>query len=99
MRQFPLGDAVSPVAEILERDAAEHLRQRVQHERRGLARLHAANPRPVRRLELAERGGGCPGGLLARLMAADAALFLTQRALRASGVGWWVLACHAERVG
>src|SRR5262249_59512866 len=53
-RQFALGDAIGPVAEVLERRAAEHLRERVQHEGRGLTRLYATNPRRLPGFELTE---------------------------------------------
>ena len=99
MRQFPLGDAVGPVAEVLERNAAEHLRERVQHERRGLARLHAADPRLLPRLELAERGRNRPGGQLAELMAADAASVLHHREPIALGDVRGDVALAAELIG
>ena len=73
MRQLALGDAVGPVAEILERRAAEVPGELVHHLLAGLARLHAAHPRLLARLELAERRRDRARGQLAQLMAADAA--------------------------
>src|SRR5947207_8857155 len=83
--QFALGDAIGPVAEILERDAAEHLRQRVQHEGRGLARLHATDPRLLPRFERSERGRARAGRQLAQLMAADTRSALPHREPLAMG--------------
>jgi hypothetical protein len=70
--QLALGDAVGPITEILEGDAAELSSQPVHHELAGLAGGDAAHPRLRARLELTERGGDRARRLLAELMAADA---------------------------
>src|SRR5262249_24375864 len=72
LRQLALGDAVGPVAEIFERDAAELSGNPVGHLLAGLPGLDAAHPRFCAGLELAEGGRDRPGRLLAQLMAADA---------------------------
>ena len=57
LRQFALGDAVGPVAEILERHAAELAGEPVHHPFAGLAGGDAAHPRLVAGFEFAERAG------------------------------------------
>jgi len=54
LRQLALGDAVGPVAEILERHPAELSGNTVDHELAGLPGGDAAHPRFGARLELAE---------------------------------------------
>src|SRR5262249_50543303 len=70
-RQLALGDAVGPVGVVLERRAPEGRRERVDHERPRLPRLHAADPRCLGRRELAERRRDRARGELTKLMAAD----------------------------
>src|SRR5262249_11475448 len=72
LRQVALGDAVGPVPEILERDAAELSGNLVSHLFAGLAGPDAPHPRFRARTELAEGGGNGARRLLAQLMAADA---------------------------
>src|SRR5206468_9740577 len=67
-----LGDAVGPVAEILEWHAAELYGEPVHHELAGLAGGDTASPRFRPRLELTELGRNGPRRLLTELMAADA---------------------------
>ena len=64
--QFALGDAVGPVAEILERHAAEIAGELVGHLLAGLAGLDAAHPGFFARLELAEGAPGSCGSLPGR---------------------------------
>ena len=73
LRQLALGDAIGPLAVVLERRAAEIPRQLVSHLLTGLAGLNAAHPGFFSRLELAERRRDCAGRQLAQLMTADAA--------------------------
>src|SRR5262249_46948260 len=73
LRQLALGDAVGPVAVILERRAAEIAGELVGHLLARLPGLDAAHPCFFTRLELAERRGDRAGRLLPELMAADAA--------------------------
>src|SRR4029453_13680939 len=70
--QLALGDAVGPIAEILERHAAELSGNAVHHELAGLSGGDAARPRVRACLELAElrRDGG--RRFLPELVAADA---------------------------
>ena len=79
VRQLALGDAVGPVAEIFIGRTAEVAGQRIDHQRRGLARHGAAAPGVLARLELAERRRDRAGGQLAKLMAADAGPVLDHR--------------------
>ena len=72
LRQFALGDAVGPVAEILVRHAAELSGNPVRHHLARLTRLEAAHPGIPARLERTELRRDRAGGLLAELMAADA---------------------------
>src|SRR5215213_948600 len=71
-RQLALGDPVGPVAEILERHAAELPREPIYHPFPGLARGDAAHPGFLARLEFAERARDRARRFLAKLMAADA---------------------------
>src|ERR1022692_2991303 len=73
VRQLALGDSVGPVAEILERRAAELAAGDIHHQLARLARLDATHPCLVRRLEIAERRRDRARRLLSELMAADAA--------------------------
>ena len=72
MRQLAVGDAVSPIAEIFERRAAEVPGERVDHQRRGLARHDAATPRLFTRLEFTEGRRDGARGQLSELVTADA---------------------------
>ena len=76
VRQFALGDAVGPVAEILVGRSAKIAGELVDHQWRGLAGHGAAAPRVFSGLELAERGRDGAGRRLAQLMAADASAVL-----------------------
>ena len=71
-RQLAFGDAIGPVAVVGERDVAE-AGQLAEHLLAGLARLHAPPPRVGAGGERAERRRNRARGLLAELMAADAA--------------------------
>ncbi len=71
-RQFALGDAVGPVAEIFVRHAAELTGDAVGHLLARLARQDAALPRFGARIELAELRRDRARRLLAELMTADA---------------------------
>ena len=75
-RQFALGDAVGPVAEIFQRHAGELARHRVDHQRRGLAGLDAPRPGFLATVEVAELRRDGPRRQLAELMTADAGLVL-----------------------
>ena len=79
VRQFAFGDAIGPIAEIFVGRATEIAGQRVDHERRGLARHGTAAPGVLARLELTERGRDGTGRFLAELMAADAGPILQHR--------------------
>ena len=72
LRQFALGDAVGPVAEILVRRAAELAGDAVGHHLAGLAGLDAANPGVRAEVELAELRRDRARRFLAELMTADA---------------------------
>src|SRR5207247_7327554 len=69
--QLAPGDAVGPVAEILERHTAELHGEPVHHEFAGLARGDAARPRFRARLEFAERGRDRSRRFLTELVAAE----------------------------
>ena len=70
--QLALGDAVGPIAEILERHAAELSGNPVRHELAGLSGGDAAHPRVRTGLELAELRRDGARRFLPELMAADA---------------------------
>ena len=70
--QLALGDAVGPIAEILERHAAELSGNPVHHELAGLSGGDAAHPRFRTGLELAELRRDGARRFLPELMAADA---------------------------
>ena len=72
LRQFALGDAVGPVAEILVRRAAELTGDAVGHHLAGLAGGDAALPCLGAGVELAELRRDRARGLLAELMTTDA---------------------------
>ena len=76
LRQLALGDAVRPLAVILERHAAELAGQEVDHLLAGLAGLHAPHPRLGGGFERPEALRDRAGRELAELMAADAAVVL-----------------------
>src|SRR5258707_1153569 len=70
--QFTLGYPVGPIAEILEGHAAEMPGDPVHHPFAGLSRGDAAHPCFLARFEFAKGTRDRAGGLLAKLMAADA---------------------------
>src|SRR5262249_3392715 len=61
--QLALGDAVGPIAEILERHAGELAGEPIHHELAGLSGGHPAYPRFLMGLELAELGRNGAGRL------------------------------------
>ena len=73
LRQLALGDAVGPLAEILERRAAEVAGELVGHLLAGLAGLDAPHPGLLARLKWPNCAGIVRVSLLAELVAADAA--------------------------
>ena len=75
LRQLALGDAIGPVPEVLERGVAQRREQR-HHLRPGLPRLHAAEPRTLRRLDGGEGRREGTRGLLSELVTPDAAVVL-----------------------
>src|SRR3954454_11296152 len=72
LRQFALGDAIGPIAEILVRHAAELPGDAVRHHLAGLPGRDAADPGILAGLERSELRGDGAGGFLAELMTADA---------------------------
>src|SRR6516225_8259576 len=73
LRQLAFGDAIGPLAEILERRAAKVASELVGHLLAGLPRLDATHPGLFARLEVTELRRDRTGRLLAELVAADAA--------------------------
>src|SRR6202023_1439797 len=71
--QFAFGDAVGPISEIFEGDAAEIPGKLVGHLLAGLSRLNAPHPGSFAGIELAESCGNRASSFLAELMTTDAA--------------------------
>ena len=71
-RQFALGNAIGPVAEIFERNAAKLAGQRIDHQCRGLSGLHAPDPGLFAALEFAKRARNRSRRELTKLMTTDA---------------------------
>src|SRR5262249_37235164 len=78
VRELALGNAVRPVPEIFERQAAKGP-DRIRHVLGRLSRLHATDPCFSSELELAEGGRNGARGQLTELMAANAVAVLDRR--------------------